>query len=160
MREHAQGRYEFTYLTAHGSPAELIDRAFAIADGWMDRHITAVAEAAGDSRVLSVLGRLSFKDKLDLMLPEGVNALDNEYGARYMWQELYDLIELRPQMDAADAEATLRAWLEKRGWYDPEIAIPRAPEPLHSEIVLRISLDGLLVFLDGWFDGTTELGIS
>jgi len=154
MPEQAKGRYEFTYLTDHGSPAELIDRTLGTVENWTDRHIASVAEAAGDSQIHSVLGRLTFREKLVLLLPEGVDGLDEHYGGRDMWQEVHDLIELHPALDELAVEATLHAWLEKRGWYEQDHKIPQAPEPLHSEILLRIALDGLLLYLSGWFENT------
>lgn len=144
--------YEFTYLKTHGSPGELIDRALGIIEDWLDRYFVSECEAAGHSDVYSILGRLSLKDKLDAHIPEGVDNLGDEYWERYFWQEVYDLVALRPEMDSADAHAKLRAWLEEQGWYDPEFMISGAPEPLHAELQLRTALDGSLVYLAAYFE--------
>lgn len=143
--------YEFTYIKDHGTPVELIDRAFSIIEGWIDSLLIRVAETEGESRVYREIGKLTFHDKLDLMIPEGVDQLPEEGGARHIWQELYDLVDLRPKLDAPGDEQILQRWLDERGWYNQELDIPQAPEPLQSEIILRILLDGSLIYLEGWF---------
>ena len=144
-------RYEFTYIKDHGTPSEMIGQALDQIEGWADRNIAAEAEQAGNSGVHAMLRRLSLKEKLDVLIPEGVERLDNECGERAIWQEVHDLIELRPDLAGDDAHARLMAWLDREGWYDPSLDIPQASEPLRSEIILRILLDGLLIYLDGWF---------
>jgi len=148
---------EFTHLKVHGSPSELIDRAFGMIEGWLDRYFASEGEVDGRTDVYSTLGRLSLKEKIDLYIPEGVDNLEVEYGSRYIWQEVCDLIALRPEMDSADAYTKLRAWLEAGGWYAPSLDLPRAPEPLLSELLLRIVLDGLLIYLAGWFEGLADV---
>jgi hypothetical protein len=86
------------------------------------------------------------------MIPEGVDQLPEEYGARQIWQELFDLLEMRARLDMPGGVDMLQRWLDERGWYDPEIDLPQAPEPLKSELLLRILLDGSLIYLEGWFE--------
>ncbi len=146
----------FTYLKEHGSPSELLDRAFGILEGWLDRYFASEGEIDGRSEVYAILGRLSLKDKIDLFIPEGVDNLEVEYGSRYIWQEVCELIALRPEMDSADAYTKLKARLEAGGWYAADLDLPKAPEPLQCELFLRLSLDGLLLYLDSWFQAYAE----
>lgn len=148
---------QFTYLKKHGTPAELIDTGLGVLEKWIDQQIQRDATTAGVGDIYAILGRLSLIEKIDLSIPEGVDQLENKYWSRYIWQEILDLIELRPKMDSPYAHAILKAWLKKEGWYDPMYTIDTAPEPLHAELQLRTALDGSLVYLQGWFEGLAEL---
>lgn len=152
MPQQSTDRCEFIYIAEHGSPADMIDRALGIIEGWVDRNMAAEAEAAGHCDAYAVLGNLSLVQKLALLIPEGVEGLDEEFGGRHMWQEVYDLIAMRPLLEGSNGEPRLRAWLDHQGWYDPSLPTLKVPdESLRDELLLRTSLDGLLIYLDGWF---------
>ena len=153
MPEESTARCEFMYITEHGSPAEMIDRALGIIEGWVDRNMATEAEAAGLCGIHALLGKLSLVEKLALLFPDGAEGLEDEYGSRIMWQEVHDLIALRPALDGPDVETRLREWLDRQGWYDPSLPTPKVPdESLRAELLLRTSIDGLLIYLDKWLE--------
>ncbi len=123
---------------------------------WIEQHIDQQliheAEAAGISGAYTAIGSMSLKDKLDAYISEGVDQLEEEHGARYIWREIYDLVELRPKLDLSYRESYLQAWLDAHGWDDPTLELPQAPPALKVELVLRIALDGLMIYLAGWFE--------
>ena len=146
----------FTYLTQHGSVLELIDQTLSIVESWADELLKKAAEGIEGGNVYPVLSRLSLKEKCDMLLMDGIEALDTEYGEQIIWQEIYDIMEMRPTLTAENAVAAVADWLDRCGWNSPEVDAPDAPEPLRTELILRISLDGDLLFLSGWFEGVVE----
>ena len=140
-------------IPEHDSPAVMIDQAFGYIEDWLDRCLVAQAEVEGIANIHEILGRLSLMEKIHLLLDEGIDALENEFYSRDMWSEVRDLTALRPELDGSEDHERVRKWLDEQGWSAPEVGI-EAPEPLRTEIVLRISLNGLLIYLEGWFSET------
>ena len=149
MDSHSPTTEDCDYIPVLDSATAMIDTALGFIERQVDEFGVSIYEGEADAGVYRGLSSRSLAEKLDIVLDDEDEPLEEEYGTRWFWGTARELIVLRQALESGDADLTLREWFT-RDDYVELAGSPEVSEPLRSELALQWLLNGLLTYLDGW----------
>jgi len=133
----------------------MIDAALSFIERKMDPVLLAEVGLGHESEALRFLADMSLTDKIDALIPEGIDELEEEEGSQFMWGTVSDLVGLRKTLDPKDAVSTVSGWLQQAGLHDV-FELPPIAEPLRTELNLKVLLETVCTYLEGWLEVERE----
>ena len=137
------------YIPAHDSALVMIDTALGFIERQVDEFVVSLFDGDADTGVYQGLASRSLAEKLDIVLDEENNPLEEEYGSKWCWDTVRKLVVLRQELNVGDPETTLSKWIVREDLIELS-GSGEVREPLRSELALRKLLNGLCTYLDGW----------